>query len=146
MAAVSKRVRAKDAPAGDLPPLRLGAGETPFLEADISSLERPHAVRLRIPGVGRVHLGRRAALALADWLYAWVRPRSEVELWGVAGIEKECEVSRKTVYNWADRDDFPRPVEGVGLSGPAWEARAVKAWLRVAKPKGGRPKKQRTRD
>jgi predicted DNA-binding transcriptional regulator AlpA len=88
-----------------------------------------------------VHVLPAAAAALADWLHLFARPKAREELWGVDGIAQRCGVSRSTVYNWASKPGFPAPVPVVGGNGPVWEARAVKAWVKLARSKGGRPKK-----
>lgn len=90
-------------------------------------------------------ISRRAGAALADWFTVFARPRPKLELWGVEGIAAKCKVTRSTVYNWSRRPDFPEPVPVVGGNGPVWEAAAVRAWVKLARPRGGRPRKQRAR-
>lgn len=87
---------------------------------------------------GAAHLGR--------WLLDWSRPKASLSLWGIGGIVQECGVTRKTAYRWAARPDFPRPLRVIGGNGQVWEADAVKAWVKLARPKTGRPcKKQKGR-
>lgn len=43
-------------------------------------------------------------------------------------IAVACDVSTKTVYAWAERDDFPTPVLTLGLETRVWLLSEVNAW------------------
>lgn len=98
-----------------------------------------------LAGEPGVTLSKRGAGHLGRWLLDWSRPKAKLKLWGIGGIVKECGVTRKTAYRWAARADFPKPLHVVGGNGQVWEADAVKAWMKLARPKTGRPRKQKGR-
>lgn len=127
-------------------PLRLGNdGGGVELEAR-QTVPGLHAV-ITLPtlaGTPGVTLSKRGGGVLGRWLLDWARPKAKLELWSVAGIAKECSVSRGTVHNWRRARGFPAPIEVVG-GAPVWEASVVKAWVRLERPKPGRPGKQKAR-
>lgn len=138
------------APVSGLEPLHLTppGGGSPVLT--IRRHPRQDSAIVEIPGdtpgeAALVGISRRAGGAVADWLQVFARRKPDLTLWGVDGIAKECDVSRATVYNWAAKDDFPEPVPVVGGNGPVWEAAGVRAWVKMARRKGGRPRKQKAR-
>jgi len=140
---MSGRVTASEPPAKGLAPLHLGTAERgePELSAEVLERKPLSTVALITTRSGSVFVGPKGAAALADWLHAFARPKPELVLWSVEGIRQECNVSRSTVYKWTAKPDFPRPVPVVGGGAPVWEARAVKAWVRLARRSGGRPRR-----
>lgn len=140
------RPTASDHPPKGLPPLHLGetAGGRPVLTVEESGA----SAKIEIPGEirgTRVGIGKRGAVELADWLHTWANPRAKLVLWGIDGIITECGVSRRTAYRWMTKPDFPAPLPVIGGNGQVWEARAVKAWVRLKRPQTGRPRKQKAR-
>jgi predicted DNA-binding transcriptional regulator AlpA len=127
-------------------PLRLGKrGEGVALEAREAIPGLRAVVSLpSLPGEPSVSLSKHGAGVLGRWLLDWARPKAKLELWSAAGIAKECSVSRGTVHNWRRARGFPAPIEVVG-GAPVWEASVVKAWVRLERPKPGRPGKQKAR-
>lgn len=127
-------------------PLRLGKrGEAVTLHARETIPGMRVAVSLpTLPGDPTVSLSKQGAGVLGRWLFDWARPRAKLTLWSAAGIAKECGVSRGTVHNWRRARGFPDPIPVVG-GAPVWEASAVKAWVRLERPKPGRPGKQKAR-
>lgn len=91
-----------------------------------------------------VFVGPAGIHALRHWAECFLDQeganRSNRELWTANGMQQELGVSRRTVYNWIERDGFPRsfaePVGGV----PVWEADAIRAWLLTDRPRAGRPR------
>lgn len=141
--ALRGRLRPRKPPPRVLAPLRLGREHRVAVEALVNQATPPQAV-LGVHG-SRAVLTKRGARALAEWLTLWVNPSPKLELWGVDGIVSECGVSRPTVYAWAKRPDFPKPVPVLGGNGQVWEAAKVRAWVKLARPAMGRPpgKKQK---
>ena len=139
-------LRASKHPPKGLAPLHLGTAAMgrPVLIVE----ESGRFAKIEIPGATRgtsVGIGCNAAEALSDWLHRFANPEPDLELWGIDGIASKCKVSRSTVYNWTAKPDFPAPVPVVGGNGHVWESRAVRAWVRLQRRKGGRPRKQRAR-
>ena len=148
MEAVSGRRKPAEASPHALAPLRLGDGDTPVCELRevIPGPKGQATLTLeQLQGRPVLRLTKRGAASLSEWLGTWARPQAKPVFWGIDGIAQECKVSRRTVHNWAARDDFPSQVRVVGGNGPVWEAHAVKAWVRLARPRTGRPKKQKGR-
>lgn len=140
---MSGRLRASEPPPGVLAPLHLGTagrGE-PELSAEVVERGPLPTCALITTRHGAVHVGPRGAAALGDWLHRFADPTPDLELWGIDGIVAKCKVSRSTAYNWTRKDSFPAPVPVVGGNGQVWEARAVRAWVRLQRRKGGRPRK-----
>ncbi len=120
-----------------LEPLRLGEA--------LSFIPEPERGHVRVDSVWRtVHVGPLGIIALRDWL-AGIQANSadagELELWTASGIAKETGASRKTVYAWIEREDFPRSFAPVVGGAPVWEADRVRAWLLTSRPQPGRPPK-----
>ena len=61
-----------------------------------------------------------------------------VGLVGVREIADALSVSRRTVYTWIDRDDFPSPTADL-YSGRIWKLEAIRAWRIRADLRPGRP-------
>ncbi len=69
--------------------------------------------------------------------------RMSPELAGLAEIAQMLQVTKRTAWNYTQRDDFPAPVERLA-SGPVWRRADVDAWAKAHLPlPPGRPK-QRT--
>lgn len=148
MKARSGRVTASKAAPKGLPPLHLGTAQNGERETDgaaaLGAAMVGDEVELRV-GTEHVRLTKRGAKHLGRWLTVWANPTPTLQLWGVGGIMQECDASRRTVYRWVARDDFPKPLPVIGGNGSVWEARAVKAWVKLNRPLPGRPREQKGR-
>jgi len=56
-------------------------------------------------------------------------------------LARELNESRRTIYNWIERDDFPKPV-GKTANARVWDLEEVRRWRddTVDDRKPGRPK------
>jgi predicted DNA-binding transcriptional regulator AlpA len=62
------------------------------------------------------------------------------ELAGLAEIAEMLEVTKRTAWNYTQRDDFPQPVDRLA-SGPIWRRADVETWgtTHLPLPPGRRP-------
>ena len=63
------------------------------------------------------------------------------ELAGITEIAEMLGASPRTVRNWVQRPDFPKPIETLA-TGRIWRRREVESWAKKKRPKPGRPPKQ----
>lgn len=135
-------LRAPLTPREDAPrspaPLVLGDPAAPALTLREDALEGHVILETANPVIYVGRMGVHAVLRWTELLLGENRDDAP-ELWTTATIGKECGVSRRTAYNWIERDGFPRPfAEPVG-GVPVWEADAIRAWLLTDRPRAGRP-------
>lgn len=126
------------------PPLRLGtvAGQESLLVR--AYRERVHLQLSVIARDGSLWLTKGGAVALADWLREWARPRTKIKLVGPAELCKLHKVSHRTLAKWRTIKGFPKPLAEL-KQGPVWEADAVRTWVRLDRPKRGRRPNARKR-
>lgn len=141
--ALSAPQTGREGPPGTLAPLVLGDPAEPVL------VLRPDVTgQVDVLTAWRtVRLGDLGLIALRDWLDRRLgddpdrqgATRAEIELWTASGIAQEERVSRRTVYEWIEREDFPEPFARPVGGGPVWEASRVRAWA-LSRPRPGRPR------